>query len=82
MAQTQGLNTQKTPVNTTEPISNFDGVLPLSSSPTSPEDHYIDIWLAAQLAQQAPHHIEMHETFGDDAVHHFGLAGFGGSTTH
>ncbi|KAK3263943.1 hypothetical protein CYMTET_27282 [Cymbomonas tetramitiformis] len=82
MAQTQGLDTHETPVDPTEPISDSDEALPLSSSPTSLEDHDVDVWLAAQLAQQAPHHIMMHETFGDDSVHHLGLAGFGGNTTH
>ncbi len=79
---TQGLNTHETSVDTTEAISDSDEYLTPSWPPTSFEDQEIDVWLAEQIAQQAPHHIGMHETFGDDLVHHLGLAGFGGNTTH
>ncbi|KAK3283300.1 hypothetical protein CYMTET_8997 [Cymbomonas tetramitiformis] len=56
---------------------------PPSSSPwpLTFDDDTIDQWLANQLAAQAPRHIDMNETFDDNALFHQSL-GYGGSTIH
>ncbi|KAK3286450.1 hypothetical protein CYMTET_5989 [Cymbomonas tetramitiformis] len=56
---------------------------PPSSSPwpLTFDDDTIDQWLAIQLAKQAPRHIDMNETFDDNALFHQSL-GYGGNTTH
>ncbi|KAK3288556.1 hypothetical protein CYMTET_3972 [Cymbomonas tetramitiformis] len=55
---------------------------PPSSSPwpLTFDDDTIDQWLANQLAAQAPRHIDMNETFDDNALFHQSL-GYGGNTT-
>jgi hypothetical protein len=49
--------------------------------PLTFDDDTIDQWLAKQLAAQAPRHIDMNETFEDNALFHQSL-GYGGNTTH
>ena len=82
--QTQGfsqLGPSDTPYeSTSDPETVYQ---PPSSSPwpLTFDDDTIDQWLAKQLATQAPRHIDMNETFEDNALFHQSL-GYGGNTTH